>query len=1164
LDRTYIKIVASICLVASGLLIALLLLSSGKVAADVDLVAKTSNIKFTVNGQDTTTPTVNDVVNITITVVNQGTNTNASNFYVRFQNGAVLINNLSVTKTVVYGGGMLNVSTLWTAAGPGSHTINVIVDPSRLVADSNWSNNQASKNLDVNIAPHAVLNVDQNSALTLVNFNCNSTGSTDADGNIVSYFWAFGDGSFANTAATAHAYTDEGSYTISLLITDNDGGTNNTKKTVTVTNRAPIARAIGSTVLTYTNVWFDAANSTDADGSIVNMTWYINGPNVWMYGKKASYMFTQNAIYTVTLTVKDDDGATNNTNLFITVKDRPPVASIIANRTKINTTDSIQFDGSQSSDKDGSIANYTWIFPNSVVKYGPKLSYKFNLPNGSYQVTLVVTDDDGSLDFTSLDIKIGNKRPVVNPGLDVVAMTFDIITFDGSDSYDPDGSIVNFTWDMGDGGKRYNSTFQYYYQDDGTYTVRLTVIDNEGAVNSSTIKVRVMNRPPTAYHSPVLITTYEKYWFNTSECTDRDGYIASVSWVFHDSGGAQNTINTNTTYFWKVNGTYLVKMTITDDDGLVAAYSFNVTVMNSNPWAIFTYNPTTGLSVGDSITFDASQSKDVDGNIVNWVWLWGDGSPTTGSGEITQHAYKIAGLFKIELRVIDNSGGSNSTFKMVLIAPKNTAPVPMFSINAPDRMTNRSIGFDATGSYDPDGFIMKYIWDFGDLTTGSGKTVIHKYTQSGSYTVKLTVEDNGTKQNSTTQSLIISVAPNLPPVAIINTNGQTQVIAGVPMIFDGRASNDADGTIVNYTWDFGDGTYKYSAYVTKAFAETSVGTMTVKLTVRDNMGAPTTAQVTITVLAPPKKDIPPNAQFSMTPAGPVQTGTEVTFDAGQSSDPDGSITGYTWLFGDGSFAQGRTVTHTYSTNQVFLIVLTVIDNAGSSGTTSKDMTVTDRPPVAVIKVSKDSPLSQESVTFDASGSSDPDGYLRSYTWIFGDEKVTKTGKIVTYYSSSPGNLKVILKVLDDDGSMGTTEMTLKIGNRQPIANAGGDQTVLEEATITLDGSQSKDTDGTVTEWLWTATGLSSSSLNGKITTISKAPTLAKGETQHIYTVTLQVQDNNGLLSNTTTISITVMKKPVPPKNPVVKQFIPGFDMVVAVAAMSVVVSVLAFRKRRKA
>ena len=496
---------------------------------------------------------------------------------------------------------------------------------------------------------------------------------------------------------------------------------------------------------------------------------------------------------------------------------------------------------------------------------------------------------------------------------------------------------------------------------------------------------------------------------------------------------------------------------------------------------------------------------------------------------------------------------------MVFIAPRNTAPVPSFTITAPETLTNRTISFDASGSFDPDGYITKWLWNYGDGKTGSGKVSAHKYIHPGTFTITLTVEDNGTKQNSTSQNITLTIAPNLSPISLINVNGKTTIGAGETMIFDGRASYDPDGSIVNYTWDFGDSTYKYSAYVTKSFS--AAGQATVKLMVRDNMGAIGTATQIITVTPPPIKNNPPTALFTMTPSSPVDTGTQVTFDASASSDKDGRITDYQWLFGDGTTGQGKVVTHTYTNNMIYQITLTVIDDGQETGSISKDLSVSNRAPTAVIKTSKESALTFESLTFDASGSFDPDGLVRTFTWVFGDEKVTKTGKIVTYAFTKPGNEKVTLKVMDDDGAFGSVNITFKVNNRAPVAKALTPITKLEGQQIILDATASSDVDGTITSYNWLLTGFSPSSATGKIVPL-QAPTLNKGESTRVYTFTLTVTDDIGAVSNEFLVNVTIVKKPVPPPTPKTKGFIPGFDAVLAVASVGVAVSIIALRKRK--
>ncbi|MBC7093129.1 PKD domain-containing protein, partial [Candidatus Bipolaricaulota bacterium] len=184
-------------------------------------------------------------------------------------------------------------------------------------------------------------------------------------------------------------------------------------------------------------------------------------------------------------------------------------------------------------------------------------------------------------------------------------------------------------------------------------------------------------------------------------------------------------------------------------------------------------------------------------------------------------------------------------------------------------------------------------------------------------------------------SYTVQPQANLPPQASF-TFSPSNPLVNQWITFDGRASTDPDGTIVGYSWNFGDGATGTGAQVQKRYS--SAGTYTVALTVTDNRGATGTTTRTVTVTAPNQ---PPTASFVFSPTNP-DPGVSVTFNGTASSDPDGTIVSYAWNFGDGGTASGPTVSHAYGAAGAYTVTLTVTDNLGATGT--KTQTIQVGPP----------------------------------------------------------------------------------------------------------------------------------------------------------------------------------------------------------------------------
>jgi PKD repeat protein len=151
-------------------------------------------------------------------------------------------------------------------------------------------------------------------------------------------------------------------------------------------------------------------------------------------------------------------------------------------------------------------------------------------------------------------------------------------------------------------------------------------------------------------------------------------------------------------------------------------------------------------------TFDASESGD-DGSIVSFAWRFGDG--TTGAGLAPTHVYAAPGSFAVELTVVDDSGARSSVSHTIDVTDGTTLP-PVASFTS--ACNGSTCTFDASSSWDPDGQIASYNWNFGDGTTGGGHQVTHTYAGAGTYNVTLTVTDNYGATSTRTASVTVQAA----------------------------------------------------------------------------------------------------------------------------------------------------------------------------------------------------------------------------------------------------------------------------------------------------------------------------------------------------------------------------------------------------------------------
>jgi PKD repeat protein len=403
--------------------------------------------------------------------------------------------------------------------------------------------------------------------------------------------------------------------------------------------------------------------------------WRIGGDVTW--GGNTSNYFNGNldevAVYSRTLT-----DAERLDHFLKGGGDLPNVAPTADYTFTVNKL-SASFDGAAATDSDGSVVSYLWDFGDGQTSTIMQPTHTFATA-GDKSVKLTVTDNEGATGTVTKTVTVvANQPPAVSFSSAVTKKSVDFT----SSASDPDGTLVSYLWDFGDGATSLATNPSHTFANVATYNVSLTVTDNDGGTTTVTNPVTTLpNTPPVAdFTSSVDKRTVT---FNSSGSTDSDGTIASYSWDFGD--GATSTSATPTHTYATV-GTFDVTLTVTDDNGDPGSVTKQVTtVANASPTASFTFDV-----AKLKVTFDASGSSDSDGTVASYAWDFGDGG--TSTSKTPSHTYAAAGDHDVTLTVTDNDGATDSVTKTVT----TTAPAGPLAEDAFGRTVSNGWGSADTG-----------------------------------------------------------------------------------------------------------------------------------------------------------------------------------------------------------------------------------------------------------------------------------------------------------------------------------------------------------------------------------------------------------------------------------------------------------------------------------
>jgi PKD repeat protein len=894
-----------------------------------------------------------------------------------------------------------------------------------------------------NVAPTADLGnngpVSEGSPVTVSFSNQNDPGTSDTF--TYSFDWD-NDGIYelVDQADPWAQYTwfDNGLYTVGGRIKDNDGGYSEYTTEVTVVNVVPTAVLNnngpideGSPV---TVSFSDQTDPGTSDTFTYSFDWNNDGTYdiVDQTDPWAQYTWYDNGEYTVGGMIKDNDGGFSEYTTIVTIQNVAPTGTLNNNGPKDEACEVTIWFSDQNDPGTSDTFTYSFDWDNDGIyeiedQSDASATYTW-YDNGIYTVQGRIKDNYGDFTEYTTDVTINNVAPTASFLNDGPKNEGEVVTFSFSNQYDPgtsDTFTYSFDWNN-DGiyeiSDQTNPSAEHTWNDNGLYTVRGRIKDNDNGYTDYQSEVTINNVAPSVYAGPDGTINEGDTFVSSGYFTDPGSDTWSGTVDYGDGSSIETLIlNFDKTFdlshIYSDNGEFNVTVTIKDDDSGTDSDIAVVTVNNVAPTvdAGSDKNMNEGSLMTGSGSFTDPGSDTWTGTID-----YGDGTGSqalslSGKSFSFSHVYADNGVYTVTITITDNS--NDFGVDSIMVTVNNVAPVLSAgsdqTVNEGEIVTLDPASFNDKGTADTHTALI----DWGDgtatepgsitespfgppgSTAGVDGTISgsHVYADNGAYTVTITIEDDdGGLDSDTFVVTVLNVAPTLTPISDM-TVYEGDLVSLPPAEFNDAGTGDTHTSTI----DWGDATSLETGTVFES------------------------------------------------PFGPP----------GSTSGADGTIGG----------------SHVYSDNGKYMVTITVKDDDGLETLESFEVTVINSPPT--VNAGPDRQIDEgELITLESSAFNDlgtADTHTATINW--GDGTTLDLGTVTESPFGPPGSTlgadgtisgnhvyadngvyTVTIMVLDDDGAYGSDTFEVTVTNVAPTIDAGPDRQINEGELITLESSTFND------------------------------------------------------------------------------------------------------------
>ncbi len=544
-----------------------------------------------------------------------------------------------------------------------------------------------------------------------VGFSMMQDGSTaaftNASSGASSYLWDFGDGNSSNDANPMHMYADNGTYTITLIASNNCGSTNSSQE-ITIDN---------SSSAQLPNADFSASVQSGCAPLVVDFSdLSTNLPDTWTWSfeggtpassneQNPSITYSNAGTYTVILQAGNQAGMDTEVQIsYITIEDVPS-ASFNVNQ-----------DGPDVIFDNNSIAanSYSWDFGDGNTSTDAEPSHSY-ADDGTYTIVLTATNDCGSVSSTSMLTVSGSQAPIAAFTSDLTSGCAPFtVQFTDLSTNMPD----NWLWSF-DGGEPAISNDQnpvVTFNDAGVYTIILQAGNGVGSNTVIQTDLIVVNDKPDAFFSLSQADNAITF-FNSSD------NATTYLWDFGDGNTSELE---NPFYEYADQGSFTISLSATNDCGTTVwteEVVIDKIILPLGPVALFTSDIASGCAPMTVQFMDESTT-----NPTSWAWLFPGGSPASSNEQNPIVTYDTPGVYTVTLAVSNPYGNDiNSQENLIIV---NSDPIADFEPNE----DNGKVDFENLSLYGT-----SFIWDFGDGNTSTETNPSHNYESPGTYNVILQV-----------------------------------------------------------------------------------------------------------------------------------------------------------------------------------------------------------------------------------------------------------------------------------------------------------------------------------------------------------------------------------------------------------------------------------------